>query len=83
MKVQNPCIVGGHTASGYWIDTERRTTVKGLYAAGDVAGGAPQKYVTGALAEGEIAGLTVLKDIKTLRQKNYLKMMLKIIRMKF
>ena len=58
-----PYIVGGHTASGYWIDTERRTTVKGLYAAGDVAGGAPQKYVTGALAEGEIAGLTVLKDI--------------------
>ena len=52
-----PYIVGGHTASGYWIDTERRTTVKGLYAAGDVAGGAPQKYVTGALAEGEIAGL--------------------------
>lgn len=78
-----PYIVGGHTASGYWIDTERRTTVKGLYAAGDVAGGAPQKYVTGALAEGEIAGLTVLKDIKNLRQKNYLKMMLKIIRMKF
>ena len=62
-----PYIVGGHTASGYWIDTERRTTVKGLYAAGDVAGGAPQKYVTGALAEGEIAGLTVLKDIKNFK----------------
>ena len=62
-----PYIVGGHTASGYWIDTERRTTVKGLYAAGDVAGGAPQKYVTGALAEGEIAGLTVLKDIENFK----------------
>lgn len=51
-----PYIVGGHTASGYWVDADRATTVKGLYAAGDVSGGAPQKYVTGALAEGEIAG---------------------------
>lgn len=50
-----PYIVGGHTASGYWVDTNRATTIKGLYAAGDVAGGCPQKYVTGALAEGEIA----------------------------
>ncbi len=50
-----PYIVGGHTASGYWIDNNRATTIPGLYAAGDVAGGAPQKYVTGALAEGEIA----------------------------
>ena len=50
-----PYIVGGHTASGYWVDTKRRTTLKGLFAAGDVAGGCPQKYVTGALAEGEIA----------------------------
>lgn len=50
-----PYIVGGHTASGYWVDTKRATTIEGLYAAGDVAGGCPQKYVTGALAEGEIA----------------------------
>lgn len=55
-----PYIVGGHTASGYWVDTNRATTVKGLYAAGDVAGGCPQKYVTGALAEGEIAALSAL-----------------------
>ncbi len=50
-----PYIVGGHTASGYWIDDTRATTIKGLYAAGDVAGGAPQKYVTGAIVEGKIA----------------------------
>lgn len=50
-----PYIVGGHTASGYWVDDQRRTTVRGLFAAGDVAGGCPQKYVTGALAEAEIA----------------------------
>lgn len=59
-----PYIVGGHTASGYWIDTNRKTTIDGLYAAGDVAGGCPQKYVTGALAEGEIAGLSVVEYIK-------------------
>ena len=59
-----PYIVGGHTASGYWIDDARRTTLKGLYAAGDVAGGCPQKYVTGALGEGEIAAETILKDLE-------------------
>ncbi len=56
-----PYIVGGHTASGYWINTNRETTVRGLYAAGDAAGGCPQKYVTGALAEGEIAALDIIK----------------------
>lgn len=65
-----PYIVGGHTASGYWIDNKRRTTVRGLYAAGDVAGGAPQKYVTGALAEGEIAARAVLEDRKTFQNVN-------------
>ena len=59
-----PYIVGGHTASGYWVDTNRKTTIDGLYAAGDVAGGCPQKYVTGALAEGEIAALSVVEYIK-------------------
>lgn len=58
-----PYIVGGHTASGYWVDTDRATTVEGLFAGGDVAGGCPQKYVTGALAEGEIAGLSAVKYI--------------------
>lgn len=58
-----PYIVGGHTASGYWVDTKRATTIKGLFAAGDVAGGCPQKYVTGALAEGEIAALSALEFI--------------------
>ncbi|MCI7129758.1 MAG: adenylyl-sulfate reductase subunit alpha [Lachnospiraceae bacterium] len=56
-----PYIVGGHTASGYWVDNDRATTVRGLYAAGDVAGGAPQKYVTGALVEGKIAAESIVK----------------------
>ena len=60
-----PYIVGGHTASGYWVNTERETTIHGLYAAGDVAGGCPQKYVTGALVEGEIAALDIVEKLKT------------------
>ena len=63
-----PYIVGGHTASGYWVDTHRQTTVHGLYAAGDVAGGCPQKYVTGALAEGEIAAESILAQLKVQEQ---------------
>ncbi len=59
-----PYIIGGHTASGYWIDNNRATTIKGLYAAGDVAGGCPQKYVTGALVEGEIAAQAALAYIE-------------------
>ena len=58
-----PYIVGGHTASGYWVDTNRRTTINGLYAAGGVAGGCPQKYVTGAMAEGEIAAEDIVKEL--------------------
>ena len=61
-----PYIVGGHTGSGYWIDNDRRTTLNGLYAIGDVAGGSPKKYVTGCFAEGEIAAEIVLKDIENI-----------------
>ena len=59
-----PYIVGGHTASGYWVDHSRKTTLKNLYAIGDVAGGSPKKYVTGCLAEGEIAANAIQNDIK-------------------
>jgi adenylylsulfate reductase subunit A len=59
-----PYIVGGHTASGYWVNTNRETTIHGLYAAGDVAGGCPQKYVTGALAEGEIAAKDIIRKLE-------------------
>lgn len=69
-----PYIVGGHTASGYWVDTDRQTTIRGLFAAGDVAGGCPQKYVTGALVEGEIAASSAIayikdKSLKAVEQK--------------
>lgn len=59
-----PYKVGGHTASGYWVDNNRETTIHGLFAAGDVAGGCPQKYVTGALAEGEIAAQAIAERLE-------------------
>ncbi|GFP78123.1 adenylyl-sulfate reductase subunit alpha [Clostridium fungisolvens] len=59
-----PYIVGGHTAGGYWIDKDRKTTMKGLYAIGDVAGGSPKKYVTGCFAEAEIAAESIIKNIE-------------------
>ena len=58
-----PYIVGGHTASGYWVDNDRESTIHGLFAAGDVAGGCPQKYVTGAMVEGEIAAIAMVKQL--------------------
>lgn len=60
-----PYIVGGHSLSGYWIDTNRKTTLKGLFAAGDVSGGAPKKYVTGCFVEGEIAAQSALEYIES------------------
>ncbi|KLU60872.1 L-aspartate oxidase [Peptococcaceae bacterium CEB3] len=56
-----PYIVGGHCASGYWVDSRRATTLPGLFVAGDAAGGCPKKYVPGCLAEGEIAALSALE----------------------
>lgn len=58
-----PYLVGGHSLSGYWIDSRRHTTLPGLYAAGDASGGAPKKYVSGCMVEGEIAALSALEDI--------------------
>jgi len=55
VQLTEPYIVGGHCQAGYWINIDRQTTLEGLYAAGDVAGGAPYKFVSGCWAEGVIA----------------------------
>ena len=51
----DPYIVGGHTGSGYWVDINRMTTLPGLFAAGETAGGNPNKFVGGCAAEGKLA----------------------------
>ncbi len=60
-----PYVVGGHCQAGYWITPERETTIKGLYAAGDVAGGAPFKFVSGCWAEGVLAARAAVEYAKT------------------
>jgi adenylylsulfate reductase subunit A len=59
-----PVVIGGHCQAGYWIDGERRTSINGLFAAGDVAGGAPKKYVSGAWVEGKIATKAAVEEVK-------------------
>jgi adenylylsulfate reductase, subunit A len=51
----DPYIVGGHTMGGFWVDLSRMTTVPGLFAAGETAGGNPNKFVGGCAAEGKLA----------------------------
>jgi len=62
----DPYIVGGHTGSGYWVDMERMTTVPGLFAAGETAGGNPNKFVGGCAAEGKLAARGALEYMKSL-----------------
>ena len=70
MEVQTtePYIVGGHCQSGYWINIDRQTTLEGLYAGGDVAGGAPFKFVSGCWAEGVIAARSAGKYVEQLER---------------
>jgi len=62
----DPYIVGGHTASGYWVDTDWSTTLPGLFACGDVSGGVPNKFVGGCAAEGLLAAQGAVKYIAEL-----------------
>lgn len=57
----DPYIVGGHTQSGYWVDMDRMTTIPGLFAAGETAGGNPNKFVGGCAAEGKLAARGAIK----------------------
>lgn len=61
----DPYIVGGHTQSGYWVDVDRMTTIPGLFAAGETAGGNPNKFVGGCAAEGKIAARSAVKYMGT------------------
>lgn len=58
-----PFITGGHSLAGYWVNINRRTTLPGLYACGDVAGGYPYKFISGSWVEGVIVGETIANEL--------------------
>ncbi|WP_233531544.1 fumarate reductase/succinate dehydrogenase flavoprotein subunit [Paenibacillus alkalitolerans] len=53
-------LCSGHSASGVLVNHEAETTLKGLYAAGDMAC-VPHQYLLGALTFGKIAGMNAAK----------------------
>jgi succinate dehydrogenase/fumarate reductase flavoprotein subunit len=55
MHISEIGLCSGHSASGVWVDEHARTTVPGLYAAGDLAC-VPHNYMLGAFVYGSIAG---------------------------
>lgn len=57
----DPYIMGGHTMGGFWVNLDRMTTMPGLFAAGETAGGNPNKFVGGCAAEGKIAARGAIK----------------------
>ncbi len=54
MHISEIGFCGGHSASGVWVDEHARTTVPGLYAAGDLAA-VPHNYMIGAFVYGDLA----------------------------
>ncbi|MFW5454613.1 fumarate reductase/succinate dehydrogenase flavoprotein subunit [Thioalkalivibrio sulfidiphilus] len=55
MHISEIGFCSGHSASGVWVDEHARTTVPGLYGAGDMAA-VPHNYMLGAFVYGQIAG---------------------------
>jgi succinate dehydrogenase/fumarate reductase flavoprotein subunit len=55
MHISEIGFCSGHSASGVFVDEFARTTVPGLYAAGDMAN-VPHNYMLGAFTNGAVAG---------------------------
>jgi succinate dehydrogenase/fumarate reductase flavoprotein subunit len=55
MHISEIGFCSGHSASGVFVDEFARTTVSGLYAAGDMAS-VPHNYMLGAFTNGAVAG---------------------------
>jgi succinate dehydrogenase/fumarate reductase flavoprotein subunit/HEAT repeat protein len=55
MHISEIGLCSGHSASGVWVDENARTTLAGLYAAGDLAC-VPHNYMIGAFVFGDLAG---------------------------
>lgn len=61
-------LCSGHSMSGIKVDKDTKTTVPGLYAAGDCAS-VPHQYLTGAFVFGSIAGEQAAEYVKTHKAK--------------
>jgi succinate dehydrogenase/fumarate reductase flavoprotein subunit len=55
MHISEIGFCSGHSASGVFVDEFARTTVPGLYSAGDMAS-VPHNYMLGAFTNGSVAG---------------------------
>jgi len=55
MHISEIGFCSGHSASGVYVDEFARTTLPGLYAAGDMAS-VPHNYMLGAFTNGAVAG---------------------------
>tara|TARA_R110002126_G_scaffold157165_1_gene304684 strand:+ start:1454 stop:3196 length:1743 start_codon:yes stop_codon:yes gene_type:complete len=62
MHISEIGFCSGHSASGVFVDENARTTIAGLYAAGDMAN-VPHNYMLGAFTNGAIAGLDAVDFI--------------------
>jgi succinate dehydrogenase/fumarate reductase flavoprotein subunit len=60
MHISEIGFCSGHSASGVFVDEYARTTVPGLYAAGDMAS-VPHNYMLGAFTNGSVAGVDAME----------------------
>lgn len=63
MHISEIGFCSGHSASGVFVDENARTTIDGLYAAGDMAN-VPHNYMLGAFTNGAFAGLDAVDFIE-------------------
>ncbi|MGY4524712.1 fumarate reductase/succinate dehydrogenase flavoprotein subunit [Pseudomonas sp. UBA4617] len=62
MHISEIGFCSGHSASGVWVNEKAETSVKGLYAAGDMAA-VPHNYMLGAFTYGWFAGVNAAKFV--------------------
>ncbi|MFJ9990734.1 fumarate reductase/succinate dehydrogenase flavoprotein subunit [Pseudomonas putida] len=62
MHISEIGFCSGHSASGVWVNEKAETSVKGLYAAGDMAA-VPHNYMLGAFTYGWFAGINAARYV--------------------
>jgi len=62
MHISEIGFCSGHSASGVWVNERAETSVKGLYAAGDMAA-VPHNYMLGAFTYGWFAGVNAAQYV--------------------